>query len=112
MNVVKLAKSIVKAIVPLAPISKKRAKALGIIPKGHVGYIVLFQNDDGLKYDTISMSTPPRAKHADLIPRVANMLDINPDHVIGLIRVDEGIRIRLSNDGMEFRMSKSDIRTL
>ncbi len=87
------------------PVSKSRARSLGIVPKDDIAYIVLFNGPEGVGYDVICISHKPKGSPAEVALNLATLLGIEQHTVIGSMRIDSGVRTRISNDGMEFRFS-------
>lgn len=91
------------------PAQKKRIKnGPGVVPEGFIAYFVLFRNEDGgIAYDNISVNKKPKGTPMEIAYSLASILGIDHDTVLGVMRADEGVRVRVAHDGMEFRFSQS-----
>lgn len=88
------------------PTSKRVKNGPGVVPEGFIAYFVLFRNEDGgIGYDNISVNKRPKGTPMEIAYSLASILGIDHDTVLGVLRADENVRVRVAHDGMEFRFS-------
>lgn len=108
MNVRSLFRSSTVAKPTVVPAAKKERKRPGVVPDGFITYFVLTLEPDGsIAYEGICVSRKPKGTPQEVGYALASMLGIEGQHVLGVLRADEGVRVRVAHDGMEFRFSNT-----